>query len=1150
MKHNIKNIIFCQCRTAMLIAVMLVCSIAAHAQITQVHGTVSDEFGALLGATVCEVDKNGRIIESAITDLNGNFSMQIKNAAKDRLRVSYVGLKTQFLKIDKTQYDIVMASATQLEAVVVQGKNRSNVGLPIPEREISYAHQGINSKDFEGLGINTIDEALQGRIAGLDIVGASGNLGSGSVMRLRGATSLSSSVDQNPLVVVDGNERDVDMSSFDANSTDMNEQMAQLLNINTEDIEDLQVLLDGAGAAIYGSKGSNGVILIRTKRGARGKPRLTYSLKLKGTYQPKGMDMLSGDDYTMLLKEEYFNPAQNDAASSGVNEINYLDRAKFADANMYDDNTDWRSAVTKFGLQQNHYLTIAGGGERAQFRISGGYDHVDYCVIGQKMNRFSTRVNLDYNVSNRIRVQTNFSMMYTKYNHNSDDLISIAQKKMPNMSIYQEDADGNDLSTYYNMPQSGAYIGNDIFKDDQRTYVNPVASGYLAKNINTQYDLTPELVLNYELLGLDDDHTRLKYRGSVYMNIFNNYTNKFYPTELVSTVWSAGHNESTDYSSKRMSLTTKHELTFTPVFKNRDHSAMAMIRMELNTGSSTSQNTNGTGLPSDIESPNAGGLVVTPQSSTYNDWRSLAFTFTSHYAYLGGRYGVDFTLRADGTTKLGPNKRWVYTPAVSLRWNIIDEPFMKNIREKGTLSMLSLRPSWSLQPQQPNGYFLYTSKYYSGTSYMGMGSMYPSNMKLSNLSCEKINNFNFGSDIGFFNDRLTTAFEVFVKTRSDMLMGNYRIASNTGFSTVGSYNTGKMRTVGWSFRLNGNQVVKAGKFSMDAYLNLSNERSTLLEMDENVLKAMNTSFNNTNNQILTRVQVNNPLNGIYGFRSKGVYQYQYETIKNMTITSSQAAAAGITGWDDMTKAEKQQAWIDAGKTAPVALNADGQIIRDNNGDPLQMRFAYTNDGTGVNDADGTAGYEFKGGDAIYEDINHDGQINALDIVYLGSSLPKLYGGFGLTFRYNKWRLSANFNYRVGVDIINRARLYAEAMTGNINQSQAVNYRWRKEGDVTTIPRAMYGTTSNYNTLMSDRFVEDGSYLRLGFLQLSYTLSKNQLKRLGLGKIALFLSGDNLFILTKYKGVDPDISASGYSPAVDNGQTPRARSFTFGMTVDF
>lgn len=383
-----------------LLSLLSIVAFGASAQITAVHGTVVDEFGELTGASVCEVDGSGRIIEATVTDLNGNFSMPIRNT-KDKIRFSYVGCKTQTLPIDREEYQITLKSETNLKEVTVVAKRRLNSGgLAIPEREISFATQTISTKEFEGLGMNTIDEALQGRIAGLDIVSISGNLGAGTTMRLRGASSISTLTNSNPLIVVNGNTWNVDMSNFDVSNAN-DEQFAQLLNVNPEDIASITVLKDAAATAIYGSQGANGVIEITTKRGSRGAPKLTYSLRLTGTYQPQGYKMLSGDDYTMLLKEAYFNPEQNDA-SSNIRELNY--DPTFSEYEQYNNNTDWVDAVTQFGLRQNHYLSVTGGGEKATFRISGGFDHETGSVIKQKLDRFSTRVALDYYVSERIKI--------------------------------------------------------------------------------------------------------------------------------------------------------------------------------------------------------------------------------------------------------------------------------------------------------------------------------------------------------------------------------------------------------------------------------------------------------------------------------------------------------------------------------------------------------------------------------------------------------------------------------------------------------------------------------------------------------------------------------------------------------------------------
>ena len=1100
----------------MLLALMVVTAISAQAQeITSVHGNVSDEMGPLMGATVCEIDGNGRIIESAVTDLNGNFTMKVRNQ-KDKIRFSYVGMKTITQPINKTNFKIVMTDNTTIAPVTIKSQRRvQGNGLPIPQREVANATQNFSMKEVEGLSFTTIDEAMQGRIAGLDIIGNSGDLGSGSTMRLRGASSLSTLTDANPLIVVDGNVRQVSLQNFDIANAN-NEKFAELLNINPEDISDIRVLKDAAATAIYGSQGGNGVIELTTKRGARGKPRLQYSLKLTGTYQPKGYDLLNGDDYTMLLKESYFNPEQSDAAAD-IPELNY--DPSFSEYEQYNNNTDWRDAVTQWGLRQNHYVTVSGGGEKALFRIGAGYDHETGTMIEQKLQRFSTRVALDYNVSERIRVSTNFSMTYTKNDRNSDGLLDIAMKKMPNMSIYEQDpVTGKNTSSYYTMLQSGS----SVFNNDQKTYVNPVASAHLAKNQQSTYDMQPELIIQYQLLGMDDDHWQLNWRGQVYLNINNGYSNRYYPQELKTVSWDQGVNTTSNSSSKSVSFNTKQTLTLIPSFKNKDHSFMMLGRFELNSGTSTSQSEDKKGVPTGITTTQGGGLI-TSLSSNFSQHRSMYFTASAHYAYKG-RYIIDGSLRADGTTKFGPSSRWGYFPSLSLKWIISDEPWMEPTRK--WLSMFAIRPSWGRSGQQPGQDYLYTSKYGSTDRYIDMQAMKPNNIRLTDMKWQITESWNGGIDLGFFNDRLTITIEGYSQTTTDMLLSNYRIPSNTGYENVAYKNQGKMRNTGWEFHISSNRVITVGKkFWVDVNANFGNNRNELLELDDLTLDNYNTVYGFSNDETLQRVQLHNPLGAIYGFRFKGIYQYNYNTFKRMTP-------------------EERAQFLAEGKTAPVAIDDKGNIIVDpRTGDPVRMMFNYTNDATGRN-------YRFNGGDAIYEDINHDGQINALDIVYLGSSLPKLTGGFGFSFTYGDWRLSTQFTYRFGNKIINRARLHAEAMTGNDNQSQAVNYRWRKEGDITSIPRAMYGSNSNYNTLISDRFVEDGSYLRMGYAQLNYNIRRKYAQALGVNRISLYLSANNPFVLTKYSGVDPDISSGGYSPAIDSAQTPRSRSYTLGITVEF
>ena len=1067
-----------------------------------ISGTVTDAFGPVMMANVVELDAANRIVASAVTDMNGNFSFKLKNP-KDKLRITYVGYKTVVLPFNKTKFNVRMQDATQIKEVTVTAKKRAQgSGLAIPIDEISTSRQSIDMKEFEGLAFTTVDEALQGRIAGLDIV-AGGDLGKGTSMRLRGVSTINGS--QEPLIVVDGNVWETSTNNFDFSSAN-EESFAQLLNVNPDDIESISVLKDAAATAIWGSQGSNGVIEIKTKRGARGKTRVSFSARLTGTYQPQGYQMLNGDEYTMLLKEEYFNPKLSDAASN-IPELNYDNSGRFSEWRMYDDNTDWLDAVKQVGWRQNYYLALSGGGEKANFRIGAGYDHETGSIIEQKLDRFTSRVNLDYFVSDRIKIETNIALTYTKNQKNNGDLLSIAYVRMPNLSIYEEDKDGNDLDEYYSMlPTVSSQLS------DQLNNKNPVALAHLASNNTTSYNITPEFKLNYRLLGFDEEHHRLDYEGKVVFNIFNQYDETFMPLSLSTYGWNDTQhkesNRSTSNSSKNLGVTTTHTLTYTPAFRNKDHFLTMMLRGQLTSGNATSQNTAIWGLPSGTIHSTAAEGIIANMTTGSSQWRSIYFTYSAHYAYKG-RYMADFSVRRDGSTKFGDDQRWGNFPAFSLRWNISKEPWFQ--KTLPFVSMLSIRPGWGIVGRQPGGEGLFYSKYGNGAGYMGEGSTYPQNIQLKKLKWEQKETYNLGTDFGFWNERITGNVELYWQYTTDLLMANRGIPTSSGYSTLAYQNVGKMENVGWEFNLNGNRIIRLGKFSFDFNTTFANNRNLITEMDETCLASLNQEFNRSNGSYLSRVELNTAMGSIYGFRYKGVYQY------------SEYSPEEIKGV--------------SGPNAPVVRDKDGIVVLDENNMTKPMMFCA-----------GSVNYEFKGGDAIYEDINHDGQINELDIVYLGSSLPKFTGGFGFKLNYGRWMLNNQFNFRYGNKIINAARMNVEKMYDNNNQSRAVNWRWRVEGDITTVPRAL--RQAGYNWLGSDRFVEDGSFIRLNYTQLSYSFDPKTLKKLGLTQLSLYLSANNLFCLTKYSGADPEVGYGSMGIVTDNAQTPRAKSFTAGLTIQF
>ena len=970
--------------------------------------------------------------------------------------------------------------------------------------------------EMEGLSFASVDEALQGQIAGLDIVFNSGDLGSGTQMRLRGTSTISGN--QEPLIVVNDNIFEMpDGEDFDF-STANEEKFAQLLTVNPEDIESIEVLKDASASAVWGSRGSNGVIMIKTKRGSRGKTRVTYSYRYSNAWTPKGLNLLNGDDYTMFLKEAHFNPTQSSTASN-AEELNY--NQAFSEYENYNNNTDWVKAVSKHGHTHDHNISLTGGGEKATFRVSGGYYSQSGQIIKQQLDRFTTRMALDYYVSDRIRVSSDFSLTYTDNDQNYEGLLANAQLIMPNMSIFSQyrDSNGNVIVTddYYQMLQNAS----GIFNDNQKNITNPVAVGNLAWKNEKSYRIAPQISLDYQLLGLNHDETQLRYYGMVYMDA-STLTNSSYRPSSLSTkgIQDESSNASWTKDQKTLSFNTRHRLTFSPKFNNPDHVTQFLAQFEMSTGNGNSQESSSYAIPSGITSTTTGTYLKSSATGTWQ-WRSMAMLAQAFYSYKEGRYSATATLRRDGSTKFGANNRWGNFPSLSLRWNIIDEPWME--WAKPYLSMFSLRPGFGLGGHAPGSNATFNSySTYNSLSYLGMAGFQMDYIRLTDLRRSDKREWNIGSDFGFFSDFLTGAFNFYHNMTRDNIISNYRLPSSTGFSSLKFKNSGTIRNYGWELNMNLNNIKLAKDFSMSMYFNIGNNFNEIIELEEAYLDEKNGDYDAPqNSKYLPRIQIGNPSGAIYGFRYKGVYRYSY---KNWEKALSEEEA-GRNG------------------TCPIVRDADGNVVYEATGKPKKLVLFYDNE-------DGTNRYEFKGGDAIYEDINHDGTINQLDIVYLGNSNPAAQGGFGLTFRYKKWSLRTSFTYRWDVDVVNSARMAFENMSSFDNQSYAVNWRWRKEGDITEVPRAIYGSSNTFNYLGSDRYVEDASYIRLSYVQLSYSFEPEWLKKVGLTSLNVYASADNVCFWTKYTGLDPEVACGGGGVATDVSKTPRSRSYTLSLSVGF
>jgi len=371
-------------------------------------------------------------------------------------------------------------------------------------------------------------------------------------------------------------------------------------------------------------------------------------------------------------------------------------------------------------------------------------------------------------------------------------------------------------------------------------------------------------------------------------------------------------------------------------------------------------------------------------------------------------------------------------------------------------------------------------------------------MELKNLRWQTIHGTNIGANISMFKGRFRMDVETYRNRTTDLYFNGLQIASFTGYSSV-NMNVGTMDNQGWEVAV-WTTPIKTKNWTVQFDFNVSK--------NENVIREISPFYPNSKGdvtqlgQYLRLLQIDNPFGSFYGYKFKGVYP---------------------------------------DKASTIATGANGKSIVGPNGQTVQMRYNYPN-----------VDYQFQPGDAKYEDINHDGNINYMDVVYLGNSNPKLSGGFGpsVTFK-NKLKISTFFNFRLGYDIVNGTEMNTTAMYNFDNQSTATLSRWRKEGDITNMPRAVIG--GGYNWLGSDRYVEDASFVRFRSITARYTFDNAFLKRMKMRTLSAYISAENIFTLTNYKGQDPEVSATGSDPfrmAYDYSMTPPSKNFILGVVVGF
>ena len=1083
-----------------ILTVLLLCLVQQVMAQKTVSGTVTEDFAGsaepCIGVNVTFQNAQKRIIAGTVTDFNGQYSLKVPANEKGALTLvfSYIGMTTQSFKYTgQTTLNVKMSNAaTQIKEVTVKGKRGSRNEMGVTERQMAFATQKINMDDITAVSpVTSIEEALQGQLGGVDIITA-GDPGAKSNIRIRGTATLNSNAD--PLIVINGVPYSTDIDdSFDFNTANQ-EDFAQMLSLNPNDIESIEVLKDAASTAVYGTAGANGVLLITTKKGAMGKTRFSFSTKNSFKFEPKSMPMLSGNDYVAYIQDAIWNTANALGLNSqgglleylfNTPEIGYDKEWRYFDE--YNQNVDWLSYLTQDAFTTDNSFSMSGGGEKATYRYSLSYLDEGGTTKGTGLTRLNTSIDIGYRFSEKITVNAEYTYSDSKKKAPwTDQLRSEAMTKMPNKSPYYiDDETGKMTDTYFTRQNSEEFQGAFSGGSNPKNFHPIIMAEDSYNNLRTREQ-------KMTVRGRFYPTKEWQFTGYVSMKYKTQQTESFLPqTATGVTTESTFANQAKNAYTNNFSLQTELKGMYTNSWNDKLHqlTATALWRTQ-QSRSSNSEATRYNVASSSLADPASGSGMLLSQNSGISEVRKLSGIGSVVYTLLD-RYTINGTVNYEGNSSIGRDNRWGFFPSVGLSWQFADEPFMK--WSKDVLTELKIRGSFGQSGNTPGGTSPYVGTYTSLGSYMDGNAISANSMQLNKLKWERSTEWNFGFDFNLWEGKLTGSFDYYNKKTVDLLQKKFYIPGSTGYTNnyLAYYNAGSLRNKGIEFRTDW-QAIQTKDWQLKVNFNISRNENEIISMpgyqEEN--------YTMGNGNYATRIVSGTSVGSFFGYKYLGVYQNTEDT---------------------------------------YAKDADGNVMVDLQGKPIIMS---------------NGSYRCYPGDAKYADINNDGKIDKNDIVYIGNSNPMLSGGGGFNLRYKDWSLTVFMHYRLGQKIVNRARMNAESMYSSDNQSTAVLRRWRNEGDDTDIPRALW--KYGYNYLGSDRFVEDCSFLRLKTLSLSYNLPKAFCKHIGLNSANVFVTGYDLFTITDYTGQDPEVTlpSSVTALAEDNSQTPRSRRVSMGITINF
>lgn len=986
-----------------LLILSVIIPLGISAQNIPLHGIVKDMTGEfVIGATVTQRGTNN----ATVTDLNGSFTINAPSGST--LLISYIGFKTEEVMIKgQTLLNIVLKEDDKtLAEVVVVGYGT------MKKSDLTGAVGSLAAKDMDHTPVANIGQAVEGKIAGLQVVDA-GKPGDNVTLKVRGLGSINNS---DPLVVIDGVPTDMGLNS-----------------LNMSDVERLDVLKDASAAAIYGSRGANGVVMITTKKGKDGKGKLNLAANFSIQNSTNKPSLLNASEYAALSNEMMANAG-------------YKTNPEWTVPSSLGAGTNWVDELFRTGYMQNYNLSYSGGSDKAHYYVSGGFLEQSGTVKSVNYRRFTFQANSDAQVLSWLKLTNNLTLSADCKKQGNYDLGN-TYKALPVFSVKDDNGD-------WTGPE-----GNSLWYGSIRNPIGTTVTdkydtnGYnLLGNITAELSLTSWLKLK-STFGLD---AKLWY--------VDNYTPAYNwkPTPV---------KESSRYQSDYKSFTYLWDnyFMFDKIFAKKHHlSLMAGMSAQWNNYSYLSAQKNVFAFANVHEMDNGEKMYAIGGNET--EWSLLSYMARVNYEY-DNKYLLTATVRRDGSSRFGRNNRWGTFPSVSLAWRISEEPWFK---KSDILSDMKIRAGYGVTGSQASvSNYAYlasynTSVYPLGTTGKEQSALISSTLSNPNIHWEQVAQANIGLDFSLLNSRVHLSLDAYIKNTTDMLV-KASIPITSGFEdTSTTYtNAGKVRNTGLEVTLN--TVNLKGEFGWESSLTYT--------YNNNKIKDLNSSvpyyINQINNSYVTMLAVDYPINVFYGYVTDGIFQNKQE--------------------------------VDQHAIQPGA----------------------------------------EPGDIRFKDLNNDGVINDKDRTVIGNPNPAHLFSLNNILAWKGFELGIYLQGVAGNKIFNANKIDLTGMSAAYNQLTDVRDRWTGEGTSFTMPRAVYGDP-NQNNRVSDRYVENGSYLRIKNISLSYNFPKEWLRVLTVENARITFSCANVATITGYSGFDPEVGING----IDLSSYPISRTYNIGINFNF